>query len=102
MKDQVVELVVYQIKEELSDGFVNDIMPKFRKLIQSFGGIESYQTYSSLNSKSVYYDHVVWTNPESAVMAIQKFEKVREEGKHEALLNCFEKVTFMDHFKLVS
>lgn len=102
MKNQVVELVVYEIKKELSDRFVNDIMPTFRKLIQSFGGIESYQTYSSLNSKSVYYDHVVWKNSESAVIAIHKFEKIREEGTYKELFNAFERVTFMDHFKLVS
>ncbi|MEQ6119623.1 hypothetical protein [Reichenbachiella sp. MALMAid0571] len=102
MKDQVVELVVYEVKKELSDGFIHDIIPNFRKLILSFGGIVSYHTYSSLNKDGVYYDHVVWENPESASVAIQKFEKVREEGKHKELLNSFEKVVFMDHFKLVS
>ena len=100
MKNQVVELIVYKVKKEFVDSFQSDIMPEFRKLISSFGGVVSYQTFNSLDRDGVYFDQVVWENSSQAFQAIEKFEKLKEDGKHEELMNWFEEVTFMDHFKL--
>lgn len=102
MKNQVVELIVYKVKKEFVDSFQSDIMPDFRKLISSFGGVVSYQTFNSLDRDGVYFDQVVWENSSQAFQAIEKFEKLKEDGKHEELMNWFDEVTFMDHFKLVA
>lgn len=102
MKNQVVELIVYKVKKEFVESFQSDIMPGFRKLISSFGGVISYQTFNSLDRDGVYFDQVVWKNSNQAFQAIEKFEKLKEDGKHEELMNWFDEVTFMDHFKLVA
>ncbi|MFY0654684.1 MAG: hypothetical protein JXQ96_21805 [Cyclobacteriaceae bacterium] len=102
MKNQVVELVVYKVKKEFVGNFQSDIMPEFRKLVNSFGGLVSYTTFNSLNKDGMYFDEVIWESVEHASMAIVKFEQMKKKGEHAELMNWFDEVTFMDHFKKVS
>lgn len=102
MNNQIVELVAYHVKQDLSGNFAQDILPKFQQLIKSFGGVVSYQTYRSMNKSGLYVDSITWDSPESAKDAATKFDELKTQGKHAELMNFFEEVILMDHFKPIS
>ena len=102
MENQVVELVVYKVKNEYIENFQSEVIPKFRELVKGFGGIVSMQTFQCIEQQGVYYDHVVWENHKFALSAAKKFEDFQQKGENLELISWFEEVKFMDHFKQVA
>lgn len=102
MNDQIVELVVYKVKQGLAGNFTQDILPKFQQLVKSFGGVVSYQTYGSVGKSGLYADSITWDSAASAKGAAAKFDELKTQGKHTELMDFFEEVILMDHFKPIS
>ncbi len=101
MKNQVVELVVYTIKDTVADEFASTLMPRFHQLINSFDGLVSLQSHTSTDSSHTFFDYVTWESAEAAQRGIEQYKTLTQNPAHAEVFAAFDKVIFSGHFKKI-
>ncbi|MCW8877558.1 MAG: hypothetical protein OQJ89_15235 [Kangiellaceae bacterium] len=102
MTNQVLEIVVYQIKSEYIDEYRRFHLPKFKRLVSSFDGMLSYDTMVSCNEMATHVDLVKWKDLASALKAAEMVKTIQQSDEFSGYLKAFEKVVLFHHFSSVT
>ncbi len=97
----VLELVVYKIKDDKIDHYSVSGIEKFRAFIQQFDGLVKVQTYTSNKEKGVFMDLVEWEGMSCALKAAEAFKEIEKDPQHADMLSVFEEVKLFDHFNFL-
>ena len=98
---EVVELVVYKIKPDLNENYVNVAIEVFRKLVMGFDGFISYDFYRSSRDENCFMDYVRWSSLEFAEEAARQVKLAQKAPEYKEYLEAFETLEIFNHFGLV-
>lgn len=94
MKNQVVEVVLYQVNPEADKGF---IAQGVNQELATFEGFISRQTFQSFKDENLLLDWVVWESLEQAQAAAQTLPQKESLAP---FMQSITKVAFMEHFEV--
>ena len=95
----VKEVVIYRIKPNQTETFVNQGLDELRNCAASFEGMIKHDTLVSAKDESVFIDLVEWDSLESAEKAAVQLDAKTKAGELPLMAQTFERVEFFDHFK---
>lgn len=95
---EVVELVVYKIKAEMSQVYINSAIEEFRKLVMGFEGIISYEFFQSSRGDNVFMDYVRWSSLGCAENAARQVKILQQSPEYKEYLDSFESLEIFNHF----
>lgn len=98
----VKEVVVYRIKPNQKETFINRGLDELRNCAASFKGMIKHDTLISAKDEGVFIDLVEWDSLESAEKAAVQLDAKTKAGELPLLAQTFERVEFFDHFKALS
>lgn len=97
----VLELVVYKIKDDKIDDYAGKGIEEFRSFIHQFDGLVKTQTYISDKEKGVFMDLVEWKSRNEALRAAEAFKELEKDSQYAEMLGVFEEVKLFDHFNFL-
>ena len=92
---EVVEIVIYTIKPEMSAKYVDTIIGKVRELVSGFEGFISFEFYQSSADEYKFMDHVRWSTLECAENAAKQFKAIQQAPEYKEYLDSFESLEIL-------
>ena len=94
LESTVVEVVVYKIKPEVSNGYL-EVLQGVQEELKKMGGFVSYKTLKAVESDDLHVDIVAWKTLEDAKIATAQIEQMKP---FERFLKSLQHIVTMDHY----
>ena len=97
--DTVMELVVYRLKPNAIDQYVEQDIDEFRRLVMSLDGCTSYHLLRACRDDGIFADIVVWESLDVAEAAAKAVNELQKAPKFCRYLAAFENLELFTHLR---
>ncbi len=98
MNNQVFEIVVFKIKKDKLQEFLQN-QPKMYQQLKTYKGFKSIITHQSIENPEIFVDYCLWETKEDAKNAAKD---VMNDPKLSSLFNLIENVLSFEHYKQIN